>query len=154
MPTTDLSNVPVSDIEGARDALGLPDDASKAEVGRAALREIQDQPTPVATANLDELATVIEEANEDAIDDSAETISDAVREGVEAANGDDVNEQELANEIMESLAPVLRNTVHAELVEHGAGRGLTSAERDILEEVIHGVLPLEDGALRVRHVDD
>lgn len=152
--TTGLSGVPVDDIEAAREQLDLPDDASNAEVTRTALREIQHQPQPVATADLEELGEVIEQANEEAIEDSSDTIQEAVREGVEAADGD-LSERELAQEIASAIGPSLQDAVHSELIKHNVGAsGISEEERRELQDAITSALPVEEGAMNVRVVDE
>lgn len=152
--TTDLSDVPVDDIEGARERLDLPEEASNAEVTRTALREIQHETTPVATADLAELAEVIEEANEEAIEDTSDTLREAVRDGVEEADGD-LDERELAHEIANAIGPSLQSAVHSELLKHNVGGTVISDEvRRGLEDAITNALPVEDGAMDVRVVDE
>jgi hypothetical protein len=123
-------------LDAAAAELGIDEDASAARVANVAIEQALNDDEPVAIATLDDIGETIREANESALENTSDEIAEAVNDVVDEGNPDPTT-------IAEEVAAELRPQLIAPSQAH-----LQSAE------LLREILPIEDGALRVREVED
>jgi N-acetylglucosamine kinase-like BadF-type ATPase len=123
-------------IDEAAAELEIDEDASAARVASTAIKQALNEDEPVATATLDDVGETIKEANESALENTTDELAEAVDEAVEE---DDPDPAAIAEEVAGQLRPQLMAASLSHLQD---------------AELLREVLPIEDGALRVREVED